>query len=580
VNQINWLANFNLAASNRFGLPVCSGASIDLKTCVNPSGSMSYQAAALWVKAMNAANYLGHSNWQLPTNALVDTTCPLVGPNGGSFGFNCTGSALGSLYYAALGMRASTTAVPIPNNTVGSFTNFQPYIYWSSASTNQTFSFDSGYVGSNTETNFLYVLPMIPGKISGAPAGQTVYEPTANVTWLANANIAATNPFGLPPCKTFNSPKQCVGADGAMNIASANQLVANMNAAEYLGQTHWELPPLDNTTCSEFNCNGSANPMGALYYNLLGLTQGTPVVAVPDIAVGPFTNIQPYLYWACQALTIQDACQPINDGPATGFEWSFSFGNGFEGTDIFVNDLYATAYFVGPPSTTSGIEISEVANAEGESPVIAPNTWVEIKGVNLSPAGDSRIWQNSDFVNGQLPTALDGVSATVNGKPAFIYYIRPTQVNILTPPDAMSGPVQVQITNNGATASAFTAQAQSLSPSFFVFAGGDYVAATHLSGSYLGPAAIYPGLTIPAQPGETVVLYANGFGAQSGSLSPLPLIQIGGVTAIVQFAGLVAPGQFQFNVTIPATLSSGDQPIVATYNGQSTQPGTLITIQN
>ena len=31
-----------------------------------------------------------------------------------------------------------------------------------------------------------------------------------------------------------------------------------------------------------------------------------------------------------------------------------------------------------------------VANAEGENPVIAPNTWVEVKGANLSRSADSR----------------------------------------------------------------------------------------------------------------------------------------------------------------------------------------------
>src|SRR5579872_4334071 len=73
--------------------------------------------------------------------------------------------------------------------------------------------------------------------------------------------------------------------------------------------------------------------------------------------------------------------------------------------------------------------ITLVANAEGENPVIAPNTWVEVKGANLSKAGDTRIWQSADFINGQMPTSLDGVSVTVNGKSAFIYYISPTQVN-------------------------------------------------------------------------------------------------------------------------------------------------------
>jgi uncharacterized protein (TIGR03437 family) len=58
------------------------------------------------------------------------------------------------------------------------------------------------------------------------------------------------------------------------------------------------------------------------------------------------------------------------------------------------------------------------------------------------------------------------------------------------------------------------------------------------------------------------------------------VIKIGGVTATVQFAGLVAPGQYQFNVAIPSNLADGDQPVTAAYNGQATQTGTLITIHH
>jgi len=119
TNQVTWLANANLAATNRFGLPVCGSSAIDTKTCVNPSGSMSYQAAVAWVQAMNAANYLGHSNWQLPTAPILDSTCPLIGGQGGSFAFDCASSALGSLYYNALDLTAPNTAVPIPNGTTG-----------------------------------------------------------------------------------------------------------------------------------------------------------------------------------------------------------------------------------------------------------------------------------------------------------------------------------------------------------------------------------------------------------------------------------------------------------------------------
>lgn len=101
---------------------------------------------------------------------------------------------------------------------------------------------------------------------------------------------------------------------------------------------------------------------------------------------------------------------------------------------------------------------AEVANAEGEAPTIAPNTWVLIKGTNLAKTGDSRIWKGSDFVNGQMPTQLDGASVTVNGKPAFVYYISPSQVNILTLPDALTGPVNVVVTSNAVSSAPYLAK--------------------------------------------------------------------------------------------------------------------------
>ena len=246
-------------------------------------------------------------------------------------------------------------------------------------------------------------------------------------------------------------------------------------------------------------------------------------------------------------------------------------------------------------STSSGPTpaISLVANAEGQSPVIAPNTWVEIKGVNLAPNQDAlnlRTWTSADFVNNRMPTQLDGVSATINGNSAYVWYVSPSQVNVLTPPDAIEGPVNVVLTNNGVSSAPYAAQAQPLSPSFFVFDGA-HVVGTHLDGTDIGPATLYPGLTTPAKPGETIVLFANGFGptstpivsgaaSQSGSLSPTPVITIGGIQANVRFAGLnIAPGEFQFNVDVPSNVPDGDQPITATYSGGSTQAGAVLTVQ-
>jgi uncharacterized protein (TIGR03437 family) len=235
--------------------------------------------------------------------------------------------------------------------------------------------------------------------------------------------------------------------------------------------------------------------------------------------------------------------------------------------------------------------ISAVSNSASGNAVIAPNTWTTISGANLAPAGDTRLWEDADFVKGSMPTNLDGVGVTINGKAAYTLYISPTQINVLTPPDAISGPIQVVAAKPGLISASFTAQAQQISPAFFQFKAGPYVAATHADGTLSGPANLYPGSTAPAKPSETIVFYGTGFGqtsvpvvsgslVQSGTLSPLPVITIGGAKATVQFAGLVVPGEFQFNVVVPPGTPDGDQTITATYNGLSTQAGALITIQH
>jgi uncharacterized protein (TIGR03437 family) len=56
------------------------------------------------------------------------------------------------------------------------------------------------------------------------------------------------------------------------------------------------------------------------------------------------------------------------------------------------------------------------------------------------------------------------------------------------------------------------------------------------------------------------------------------VVKIAGIAATVQYAGLSAPGEFQFNVVAPAGTPDGDQPITTTYNGFTTQAGALLTV--
>ena len=53
---------------------------------------------------------------------------------------------------------------------------------------------------------------------------------------------------------------------------------------------------------------------------------------------------------------------------------------------------------------------------------------------------------------------------------------------------------------------------------------------------------------------------------------------IGSANAAVSFAGLVASGEFQINITVPP-LPPGEYPVVVTVNGQSSQSGIMIPVQ-
>jgi uncharacterized protein (TIGR03437 family) len=239
---------------------------------------------------------------------------------------------------------------------------------------------------------------------------------------------------------------------------------------------------------------------------------------------------------------------------------------------------------------TPGV-VTAVVNGATFQTGFASATWVSIFGTNLSPGVET--WGTANFVNGALPTALDGVSVMIDNIPAYVEYVSPTQLNVLAPDPPSTGNVQIQVTVNGEASNSFTAQKQQYAPAFFTFDSGKYVAAEHSDYSLLGAPGLFAGVTTtPAQPGEVVLLYGTGFGPTSpatptGQLVttavPLPAnsvtVTIGGVAASVQFAGLAASGLYQLNVTVPSSLPSGDAAVVATIGGVTSQSGVSITVQ-
>src|SRR5207249_8412194 len=174
---------------------------------------------------------------------------------------------------------------------------------------------------------------------------------------------------------------------------------------------------------------------------------------------------------------------------------------------------------------------------------------------------------------------------------AYVEYISPKIVNVLSPVDTATGPVSVQVTFNGTASDTATATMQAFAPAFFIFNNDKYIAATHANGSLLGPTNLFTGLSTPAKPGEVIILYGNGFGPTNPPIpdgllvtgAPVVItpvtVRIGSVDVTPQFTGLVSAGEYQINVQVPASAPNGDVPVVATVGGVASPANVFISVQ-
>ena len=81
------------------------------------------------------------------------------------------------------------------------------------------------------------------------------------------------------------------------------------------------------------------------------------------------------------------------------------------------------------------------------------------------------------------------------------------------------------------------------------------------------------------------MIYGSGLAASpAGTATPPALdlmsstqVTIGGATAGLAFAGLISPGLFQINATVP-NVSDGSQPVVIQVNGAKSASGAMIAV--
>jgi uncharacterized protein (TIGR03118 family) len=415
--------------------------------------------------------------------------------------------------------------------------------------------------------------------LNPAPFNQSVGpQPFSGSSSFSNLSI----PFGFAPFNVQN-------INGTLFVTYAKQDA----------QKHANVGGAGNGYVAQFDLNGS------LIANLIsqGLLNSPWGMAIaPDnfgpfagaLLVGNFTDGKINAFNATTGALLGTLDDTAGNAIAIPGLWSLNFGGGADSEDP--GTLYITAGIGGGPNNdpveSHGLfasiqaapffQTTGLINGASFIPgPIAPNTWVSIKGSGL--AATTGNWQ---VTGSALPTAVNDVGVTINGTAVPVSFVSNTQINFLVPSTVSTGPAQIQTTNNGLTSAAVTVNVDPLAPAFFTLGtnatnGNNYVAAEHANGTLIGPAATIQTAT-PAEPGETIMLFATGFGAPLTSgqaLAQAPAIVIDGIDADVTFAGLVGPGLYQFNVVVPSTVTIGqDVLVVGLSSNFETQPNAFLTI--
>jgi hypothetical protein len=174
---------------------------------------------------------------------------------------------------------------------------------------------------------------------------ETFYDEALDVTWLVDANLAATERFGLENAE--------IGASGSMTYRAAERWVKRMNERRYLGRDDWTLPatPDEDDTCERRHAHtfGFGCRRGALSgLNTRALAWPATAVPLPPGPVGPFRNLQPYLYWSGSRNT-------HHTDHENGYT-TFSFDNGFQGANVDANRIYALPMAEGDVAKAPGLD--------------------------------------------------------------------------------------------------------------------------------------------------------------------------------------------------------------------------------
>ncbi|MBI1789585.1 MAG: hypothetical protein HYR60_18790, partial [Acidobacteria bacterium] len=215
------------------------------------------------------------------------------------------------------------------------------------------------------------------------------------------------------------------------------------------------------------------------------------------------------------------------------------------------------------------------AASRGVSGVLVPGSFSSLYGTNLA-AETVLAADNTAMPTTALPSSLGGVVVNVDGDPAPLLFVSPTQINFQAPWFLRFYSRAILTVTNGFRKTSVPVDIVPYLPAIFTLdwsgGGQGLINVAGTDGALAAPEGTAERAR-PAQRGESVEIFCSGLGPVSrtpgdGNLSPgpplaitrLPEVTIGGVPATVAFSGLT-PGRvgiYQVTVQVPEGVPAGD----------------------
>jgi uncharacterized protein (TIGR03437 family) len=273
---------------------------------------------------------------------------------------------------------------------------------------------------------------------------------------------------------------------------------------------------------------------------------------------------------------------------------------GFVGTSLDATAPDAYELYVGAvmaPVTGTGVFLNPrgVVNTASYAPAgtpIAPGEFITLFG-----AGLARSTQQITAL--PFPLTLNGVTVTINGKQAALYYVATDRIYAVVPYATQGPTATIVVANQNGNSNTVTVPVAATAPGIFALdqTGAGSGAILHSDFSVVNDAN-------PAHKGETIQIYMTGLGAVTPAVAdgrptgtnPLSTtvipggttcdnssmcVLIGGKPATILYVGLAPglPGVYQINAQVPTALANGGKVPLAIVTPNAVHDQVYVPVQ-